>query len=312
MSEFRTFLDETFDGAQIKELSGSNNTVYLVRTGAGEVVAKHVTDTDIPLTYLAAASARLAGHIPVQRILRVYETERGDPFDAVIAEYVEGHDLATVLSGAAGVAPPADLAGYFCRFLAACRELPRMHDGFGLYKRGAAAIPTHPEFVRYYANRYWSRVRPFYAGTPVVAAVDDWIATGFEAAAGRVADAYPVVPVDANLKNFILTPDGRVVLLNVPIAARSLPAHAVAAVSIHLRNRPYHEEFLRAAGTGPDAVALDLVPHFEMWTMLGILSFHAVRDPRRPREWRNWGAPAPLYEDFRGLVARHLLGSGAR
>jgi hypothetical protein len=309
--QFRDFLAAEFPGDEIEQLSGSNNLVYLVRTSTGPIVAKHVVDADIPLSYLAEANRRLADHLPVQQILRVFETARDDPFDAVFAEYVAGVDLADVLTGdAEGELPMTELAEYLARFVVACRDLPKMHGSFGMYKRDAPTFAAHVDYVVHYGRRYWGRVRPFYAGTPVADAIDAWLDGGFARAAGRHPAPYSVVPIDANLKNFILTPEGRIVVLNVPIAAVSTPAHAVAAISTHLRNREHHAHFLKEAAARVLADDAEMVPHFEMWLLLGILSFYAVRQPDRQAQWRDWGAPVPLSDDFTGLVGGLLLGPG--
>lgn len=96
-------------------------------------------------------------------------------------------------------------------------------------------------------------------------------------------------------------------VLNVPIAAVSTPAHAVAAISAHLRNRKVRHQFLDAAAEGICTEDLEMVPHFELWQLLGILSFYAVREPDRQREWQNWGSPVPLDEDFRSLVETRVI-----
>ncbi|SBT41794.1 phosphotransferase family protein [Micromonospora auratinigra] len=306
MSTFRAFLEAQYPGATVHELSGSNNLVYRVESADGVVVAKHVTDTDIPLGWLAEANARLAARVPTQRILRVCETARGDDADAVFGEYVEGRNLAEALVDGEGLPPTGDLVAALRDFALACRELPRLHDGFRMYKREAPALDGHVAFVEHYARRYWGRVRPFYDGTRVGAAVDDWLSGGFAAALARHPAAYTTVAIDANLKNFVVTPQGRVVVLNVPIAALSTPAQAVGAISAHLRHREPYRPFLAEAAESvcPDDAAL--VPHFELWALLGIMSFYAVREPEHKDRWRNWGSPVTLDEDFRTLVETHL------
>ena len=296
MSDFREYLKHRFPDGEIAQLSDSNNVVYLVTTPARRIVAKHVTDVDIPLPYLAKANRRLAEAIPVQRITEILDTTRGDPFDAVFAEYVEGTTLADDRT-----LTDADLAGYLCGFILACRALPRMRDGFGLYKRSAVADASHAGFVTRNAARYWGRARPFFAGTDVGDAVDDWLAGGFTTALAAHPATYDVVPIDANLRNFVVAPGG-VVALNVPIVGYSTPAHAVAAVSVHLRHRPLHTTFLAAAARTVCTADAALVRHFELWQLLGVLSFYAVREPERPEQWRNWGSPVPLVEDFSDLV----------
>jgi hypothetical protein len=303
---FRDFLGMEFPHADVTEISGSNNLVYLVSTAGGPLIAKEVIDTDIPLNYLAEANARLAQSVPTQTIHRVLQVAAGDPFDAVFAEYVEGRDLSGALAEDEAALPTERLVAFLCRFIAACREMPIMGDGFGLYKREAPRFGTHQEFAEFYARRYWSRVRPCYDGDDVQRAVDQWLDGGFRAAAEKNTAPTDVMAVDANLKNFVLRPDGRIVVLNVPIAARSTPAHAAGAVGLHLRNRGAHRPFLDAVSTDICPEDAAMVPHYELWGLLGILSFYAAKQPGRQREWRNWGSRVLLDDDFRNLVTSHF------
>ncbi|MFF5481888.1 phosphotransferase [Streptomyces sp. NPDC012935] len=307
MGTFRQFLDSEFPQAHVTQLSDTNNPVFLVSSPeAGQVVVKHVTDTDIPLSYLARVNEELSRHIPVQRVLRVFEADRGDPFDALFCEYVEGRNLADELGGG-GPLPDADIAGQLCDYVRACAHLPQLYEGFGLYKRGASSMATHREFVEYYGRRYWNRARHFYEGTSVAAAVDRWLDGGFAAAAARNPVPPRVISADANLKNWIVEPGGRLRVLNVPIAGLSTPAHAVGAVSLHLRNSPLHKEFLTTATATLCQEDAEMVPHFELWGLLGILSFYAVREPERQREWPKWGSTVLLDTDFRNLVESEIM-----
>lgn len=307
MSGFEAHLAAQYPHARVTQLSASNNSVFLVDDGDRKIVAKHVTDTDIPLSYLAESNAALAGAVPVQRVLRVLDRAQGDPFDGVLAEYVPGTDLATLLVRGEQAVPDTELADHLARFLLACRSLPRMHDGYGAYKRSAPKLAGHTEFVQSYAARYWGRVRPVYQGTEIGEAVDSWVGHGLAEALRRNPAPHTVVPIDANLKNFIVTPDRRVVTLNVPIAAVSTPAHAVGAVSAHLRHRPLHGTFLDRVLAEQCADDAEMVPHFELWALLGVLSFYAVRHPDERGTWRDWGSPVLLDEDFRDLVGSLLL-----
>jgi hypothetical protein len=304
---FRTFLESEFPDAQITQLSDTNNVVFQVSSPeAGRIVAKHVTDTDIPLSYLARANRALADHVPVQRVLKVFETEQGDPFDATFSEFVEGQNLADQLL--AGTAPSEDeIVDNLCRYVSACAHLPRLYEGFGLYKRSATPWPTHREFVEHYGRRYWNRARPFYEGTEVAEAVDRWLDGGFAAAAERHPAPYRTISADANLKNWVVEPDGRLRVLNVPIAGLSTPAHAVGAVSLHLRGSALHKKFLDTASATLCEGDAGMVPHFELWGLLGILSFYAVREPDRQAQWGKWGSDVLLDVDFRQLVESEIM-----
>ena len=183
-------------------------------------------------------------------------------------------------------------------------DVPPLRPGFGLYKRKAQTFATHREFIEDYARRYWNRSRPFFDDR-VQRAVDQWIDGGL--AAATVEDqAFGVVAIDANLKNFIVTANGSLVVLNVLIAGLSSTAHAVGALSVNLRHHPERDLFFNEVARRLPEVRLDLVPHFELWNMLGILSFYADRHPDRPESWRNFGSPRPLRDDFVDHLERHF------
>lgn len=311
MSDFREYVTRCYPGADVVALSESNNMVYRVDAPGGSIVAKHVLDADIPIAWLAGANAALAATVPVQQILRVLDTACGDPYDAVFAEYVEGDNLADVLHDDGQRVTDAELADYLCRFVVACRDMPQLRDGYGLFKRSAVVDDDHAGFVVRHVRRYWQRVRPHLDATPVRDVVDDWVTHGLAAALSQAGGVrHHVIAIDANLRNFVVTPDGRIVVLNVPIAARSTSAHAVAAVAVHLRHRSVHDVFTAAASRSVCRDDADLVPHFELWHLLGVLSFYAVRDPEHRAQWRNWGSPVPLLEDLDGLVRALLLSGG--
>lgn len=304
---FQEFLVREFPGADIRQISDTNNAVFLVSPrGSKRIVAKHLTDVDIPLDYVARTNKELSLHVPAQRVLKIFQTDRGDPFDALYSEYVEGRNLADEL-GTAGALSDTAIVEYLCGFVRACAHLPRLHDGFGLYKRTARPMSTHREFVEFYGRRYWNRARPFYEGTKVATAVDRWLDGGFAAAAERNPAPFTVISADSNLKNWIVDPTGGISVLNVPIVALSSPAHAVGAVSLHLRNRAIREEFLASATATLCPNDAEMVPHFELWGLLGILSFYAVREPERQKEWQGWGSPVTLDADFRNLVETEIM-----
>ena len=304
-NSFEAFVAERFSRSQVIPLSGTNNDVYLVTNDGGSVVVKLVTDGDIPLDYLAEVNRVLARRLPTQAVREIHEACDAEPFDVVVADYIDGVDLAAVLGSDAALSfDRAAVASFLVDFLEAMADVPPLHPGFGLYKRGAPTFAAHSEFIEHYARRYWSRSRPFF-DDGVQRTVDRWIDGGF-AAATAVDEAFGVVAIDANLKNFMVAADGSLVVLNVPIAGLSSIAHAVGALSVNLRHHPERDLFLdEIAGRFPE-VRLDLVPHFELWNMLGVLSFYAERHPDRPESWRNFGSPRPLRHDFVAHLEHHF------
>ena len=304
-SSFEAFVAERFPQSQVVPLSGTNNDVYLVTDGDGSVVVKLVTDGDIPLKYLVEVNQVVARRLPTQAVREIHAACDAEPFDVVVAEYIDGVDLAAVLGGDAACSfDRAAIASFLVDFLEVMLDVPPLRPGFGLYKRKAQTFATHREFIEHYARRYWNRSRSFFDDR-VQRTVDRWIDGGF-AAATADDQAFGVVAIDANLKNFIVTTDGSLVVLNVPIAGLSSTAHAVGALSVNLRHHPERDLFFNKVARRIPEVRLDLVPHFELWNMLGLLSFYADRHPNRPESWRNFGSSRPLRDDFEAHLEQHF------
>ena len=304
-SSFEAFVAQRFPQSRMVPLSATNNDVYRVTNDDGSVVVKLVTDGDIPLEYLVEVNRVMARRLPTQTVREIHETCSDEPVDVVVADYIDGVDLAAVLGGAATC--PSDraaTASFLVDFLDAMLEVPPLRPGFGLYKRKAQTFATHSEFIEHYARRYWNRSRSFFDDR-VQRTVDQWIDGGF--AAATIDDQlFGVTAIDANLKNFIVTANGSLVVLNVPIVGLSSIAHAVGAISVNLRHHPERDLFLSEVARRRPEVRLDLVPHFELWNMLGVLSFYADRHPDRPQAWRNFGSPRPLRDDFMTHLDQHF------
>ena len=119
-SSFEAFVAERFPQSRVVPLSGTNNDVYVVTNGGGSVVVKLVTDGDIPLDYLAEVNQVVARRLPTQAVREIHEACDAEPFDVVVAEYIDGVDLAAVLGGD-GACPfdRAAIASFLVDFLRA-------------------------------------------------------------------------------------------------------------------------------------------------------------------------------------------------
>jgi len=298
---FAEFVQLTFPGAVITPLSSTNNEIYKVESEGAVLSAKRMVDADVPISYFARCSEILGASLPVPKVERIFRTADGAAFDCIVTEFVDGQDLAATLSGTEPLhIPDEKLLGFLADYLAASAGLPPMFAGFGLYKQDGPRFPSHMDFLRAYAEKYWRRVRPFVDGA-AQRRVDRWIASGIGAASLAPQGFQPIV-VDSNLRNFIVTGAGELVLLNVPIVGRSTRAHAVAAIAAHLRPFSVRRPFLDRSTRGWTGEERAAIAHLEAWTLLGILSFYAVREPERPAEWRNWGAVRSLRDDFLELI----------
>jgi hypothetical protein len=301
LSEFTNYLRDRYPDARITPLSSTNNQIYTVEQSGSVLSAKLVTDTDIPLSYFAACSVALGQRILVPAVVDILQVSHGAPFDAIIADYVHGRDLSSSLSDPlSNAADGAAIVDFMLRYIDAVAGVKPLFAGFGLFKNSAQPFADHHSFLLSFARKYFGRVAPFMT-VPDRLMVDQWLEKGL-AAASEAPMGYQCVGIDSNLRNFVITADHSLALLNVPIVGWSTRAHAVAAISAHLRPFPIRAEFLARATdqwSGAERAAVD---HLEAWTLLGILSFYAVRAPDDPASWRNWGAERNLKDDFIDII----------
>jgi len=299
-TDFERYIAARYPQARLSALSRTNNLVLLVDSGASRQVAKLVHDSDIPIHYLRVCNETLCRYLPTQRITEAGLMSEGVPFDYLMAEYIEGVDLVTAASRSQ--LPPDRLASFLEEFRRACSHIAPLSSGFGLFRRQSSLFADHASFIREHARKYWGRVRNFITDESTRRWLDGWVDIDppdrlFPSSTGSV------VPVDANLKNYIAGVDGRLWVLNVPILGRSSAAHGIGAISAHLRHSAAYRLFLASVLSAPSTVTEFAVRYYELWTLMGIASFWSKKDPGQPRSWRNWGSPAPLLEDIHDLVA---------
>lgn len=290
------FIDEIaniYPDSEIKVLSTGNNKVVSISVSGKTYIAKQILDSDLPIEYMNSLNDLLSSSLPVQKLIK-FSKKNTPPF--LISEFVAGKDLSQYLYSAIGDEELDNLASYFCRYISSCANLPRMHDKFGLFKNNDPSFKDHQSFITYYAFKYWSRVRPFITDTQTIRWIDNWVYSDF--AKATIAYAFQTISVDSNLRNFIRSNDGEIVLLNVPIVGYSSRQHAVAAVSVHLRHTSLYAPFLNLATKEFSLEECRAVQHFELWQLLGILSFYAVKYPKGMEKWKNWGSPVSLLDEL--------------
>lgn len=298
---FLVWVSNEYPDASIEIISNTNNEIYKIISKNGTFCIKNMLDIDIPLEYFAKCSKVMEGKILTQKIIKIIHKNDQNSFNCIVSEYLEGCDLAHILKNGSGQALQSKkTVEFFLGYMNICEQFPLMFDGFGIYKSDAPSFDNHGSFLCHYARKYWSRARPYFE-RPIVNWVDQWIEGGLKSA--LIAPAgYISIPVDSNLRNFLVTNDQELAVLNVPIVGRSSRAHAVAAISTHLRPFAEHRQFLDRATDGWSDAESAAVTHFEAWTLLGILSFYAVREPETPQNWRNWGATRGLRDEFTDVI----------
>ena len=300
--DFKQFILEMYPGAKLSLISTSNSYVIKV-TGCGTPkVAKLVLDEGIPTEYFETTSHKISQNIKTQKIIKVIPVNADRKSCCIIAEYVDGNNLSSVLEEKQVELNSTIIAEYLIEFIKACSNLPPYFDGFGLYKTNRLQFDSYRDFILFYANQYWSRVRPFILESDKVEAIDDWIKIKLFEALKNFRGNFCVAAIDANLKNFLISDKNKITLLNVPIIGKTSKAHAIGAISAHLRNTKIYDNFINVAKNDLIEKEIALLPHFEAWTLLGILSFYAKRKPERIYTCKNWGAPVSLFRDFLSII----------
>ncbi|MFK0686563.1 hypothetical protein NQ774_20000 [Ochrobactrum sp. BD61] len=298
--EFSQFLERELPGSKHVVVSTGNNLVVRATSAEGDFIAKKIIDTDIPVEYFLEINSVISQHIDVQKIRRAFYQEDST---YIVSEFVDGENLAVYLAGDRTTAQLESVASYLARFCEATRSVSPLAPGFGLSKVGAPTFSSHIEFLQFYAKKYWSRVRDSLVDESLVEWLDQWVCGQIEEV-GQDRE-HRTVSIDSNMRNFIIRPNGIITLLNMPIVGYSTQSHAIASLSVHLRNTRLHEIFLTKVDTDLAAPTARAVRHLELWHILGIMSFYAVRNPGNSNEWRNWGSPVPLLHDVR-QIARSL------
>lgn len=294
------FVARHYPGYESQPLSDSNNPVLRVASSNGPIVVKEIIDRDIPACYMFEVNNALAPTLRVQRTLELHYVHDQAPI--VVSEFVDGQPLSDTIQGL----PPeaaCSIASDLLAFSEACADLPRLRGRFGLYKVSAPMFDTLAEFLESYGRKYWSRVRKILPSSESTGWVDHWLDTRIDEAA--VGDSPRTIAIDANLRNFVQLADNSLYLLNVPIVGLSTRAHAAAALSVHLRYTPVFDAFGERSVAGFSAAEQRACLQLELWQLLGIMSFYAVRAPDSCNDWRNWGSPVTLVDHLHDLIA-HL------
>lgn len=295
--DFSCFLDEALPGGTRNVISMGNNVVVRSISPAGDFVAKKIVDTDIPADYLIRINSEMSRFLEVQKTRSSFNA-LGSVY--VISDFIPGVNLSSYLEQARTDEELDSVGDYLTTFCEASRFLTPFTNGFALFKNGAPTFETHLEFLQFYAKKYWGRVRDTLPNERLRQWLEHWVEVQIGEA--TLDDQYRTVSIDSNMRNFMFQADGGITLLNIPIVGFSTQSHAVAALSVHLRNTALHRLFLSKVETSLSPAARRAVIHLELWNILGIMSFYAARDPGGVANWRNWGSSVPLLQDIENVA----------
>lgn len=292
------FIRQRFPSHTVEPLSETNNTLFKVCSERKSFVVKELTDTDIPVCYTVEVSLALEDKLKVQKI-HEFQYRRDAPA-RMVSEFISGRPLSEIIHSLTEQEDIDRVTQFLVDYGDACVDLPRLNSSFGLFKVNAPRFDDLQSFLVSYARKYWSRIRLVISANEERAWVDEWLECGLSGA--LAGPDTRTVPIDSNLRNIIVMDDGELCLLNLPIVGVSTRAHAVAALSIHLRYSPVFETYRAQAMDSFSRDEKVAALHLELWQVLGVMSFYAVRNPHAPQDWINWGSPATLLTHFTDLV----------
>jgi hypothetical protein len=303
------FVGSLFPGAKITCVSRSNNIAYVVETGGEVVTVKVMTDPDIPTDYLLEVNQAIARTCRTPLVHSVHRKAAGAAYDCVVLEYIEGENVAAILENSPALLHAPAFVEALSNVIEALAELRPHAAGYGLYKSDGRMFEQHADFISFYVDRYVGRVLPA-VSKALAERIGRW-RDGVVSFAGGPQESSRVVPVDMNLRNFIQTSSGDIVVLNVPIVARSRAEHAFGACSAHLAGTALRDELIATATRRMTcSIEARAIAHYELFTLLGILSFYAKRCAPAPIDpmTRNWGSRMGILEQLELLLSSYEAG----
>lgn len=279
-------------------LSDTNSLVWTVTVGDAQWVVKVLTDH----TSDAELEHDLLGRLDegrARQIATVEQLEGGQSL--VLMPYLEGVVLADHL---AAVPPDEALARRWAADLTALvgavASLPLEGAGFGRRRYGAA--PSHGRWSDFLAA-YLEEQR--HKGPRTAAIGYERLRDLLQTLAPRLDAACPrpsVVPADLNARNLLVTSQGRLVLLNMPVVWQGDPWAALGELLLHTDGTSIAEAL--AAAHHPEWLL-----HFYAAYHAFVICAYVERFSTEPFDRvPPWGRSRPLAELFR----EHLELAGTR
>jgi hypothetical protein len=286
----------------LRVLSQTNNTICEIEHRGRICVAKLVKDNDIDIGVMTSTMDSLRNSVHVPQIHDVINDEGGGGQTVLLMELVPGESLDRVLvrNDTNAGAALADVMIACLRVAASLPDLPFSEPG--IYKRKAASFNTWKDFSSHYFARYYNRVAPRIENESFRSYLFTWADDIIANTTRSDKASLQTVPIDLNLRNFIW--DGsKITVLNIPILGRSVPEHGQAAAAVQLRGFHAYELLMDRMKVDLGFGDPDLLNYYEVWILVGILSFYAQKlPPIRIEDSCNWGASITLMSNIMALT----------
>lgn len=288
------FAERLFGACSSTLVSATNNSVWRIDTANRSLALKLIRDDGIDLKAALAFEECASVHrVRTPRTLLLDETRHMLPQRMLLQEFQSGESLADVFRER-----PALLKEFLplsTRMIDACAQMDAP-GGFGYLKNDRARHASVADFYRSTIDRYVERVASVsYFDADSLRAVAALLANRLL----RACENHPetvVVPVDVNLRNFLVHDEG-IVVLNVPLFAVTSRLHGFSSFVFQLRAIGAHEsavQYYRASGATNASEAE--IAAFEALAVLGVLSFCSKGGARALHEATAWGSDTRLVD----------------
>jgi hypothetical protein len=273
--------------------------VYLATLGdADTVVIKIIVDQDIDPVFVSVCNDLFAKHLNVAATISVDTSRDHCPYDVFVQSYVQGQTAADLVSGLSAESSVAlTLVEFIITLQRAAQSVTPPGTGFGLFKKTRPLHATYSSFVRAYIDRYGGRLRATCPDHPVIRDCVHLLTLNIPRVVESVR-TYTVTPFDMNLRNVVISAEGRPVLLNVPILAYTDCRLGTGAVAAHLTGTPLDGIYSRRLKCQASALFVDgpVLAFYVAFTLIGVLAFYCASGASGVLNARAWGSESRLLD----------------
>lgn len=298
---------------QIELLSDSNNLVFRLfrESPLNDLVVRIIIDEgiDVQMVLLFEEHGRDLG-ILLPKTITFDGSKTHIPYPVVVQEFLKGKVLADCLQSSSRKSYLSRrFADTAVQILQCCGSIHYQKNGFGYIKQDRKLYATMNDFYIHTVDRYIQKIGA------VVSSEHKWIVDIGSRLASRLLEvcalysSYSIVPIDVNLRNFILNEVNEIAVLNIPLFARTNIVHGISSFAFQMQGLCERNEMI---GYLLEKMGLQIsnvdIASFEALATLGVLSFYAQHNSSQLANATAWGSDVRLVDILRDtLLAAKLL-----
>ncbi len=299
VQKLQDFSQRELSRPRVELLSSSNNIVVRASGDGEDLVLKALVDTDVDLDIWNMFAPRISDNVltvPTLESRVIHGEDDSSDLPVLISKYVDWPNLVDWLSKNSFATIERSYVDICARVIELGMTLAPPREGFGPFKRN---LPMYPSPQAYYAGqikKFAARIADTGVDQPL-----DWRAFGVrmtEVFDRYLADeaTFGIMPVDLNFKNFLVTDNNELVLLNIPIFIHGPLGHGLASAVLQARGQAGHEQVAEELVARFPGVRYETLALFECYNLLGVIAFYAHDGPEPILETPMWGSDQLLVD----------------